>query len=542
MTEQKKHVKETESNHQPKPAENSKPKAENQQRGGVGQDTVEEIAKRRGFFWPSFEIYGGSSGFYDYGPLGALLKMKIEMLLRKAYIIEEGCIAVECPTLTVEAPWIASGHVKSFADYVVECQKCGEPYRADHLISEKTGKDIDGLNGAQLDELVKKEGVKCRKCGGPLGGAYSYNMMFGTTIGPGKNKVQGYMRPETAQTTYLPFRRLFDIGRKKLPMGVMQIGKSFRNEISPRQGLIRLREFTQAEVQFFVDPQQKMKHEKFHEVKGMKIFTLTKIHQTSGKEGEMMTLGQIVEAGLSSEWIAYFLGKSALLFQAMGMPPEKLRLRQHMDNERAFYSNDTWDVEYVSGTYGRIELVGIADRTDYDLGRHQELSKQDMGVNIEGRKFIPHVIEVAYGIDRPVFCSIEACFKRENERTFFSFPAEVAPYNVAVFPLIKKDERLPAAARKIVKTLMDNGFFALYDEGFIGKLYYRQDEAGTPYCVTVDFDTLNDHSVTLRDRDNQEQRRVLVAELPQLLRGLMCGQLEFVKVGKKVEQKAQVQE
>jgi glycyl-tRNA synthetase len=506
------------------------------QKGGVGRDSLEEITKRRGFFWPAFEIYGGCSGFYDYGPLGSLLKLKIENVIRKSYVIEEGCISVECPTLTIEQPWVASGHVKSFADFVVECEKCGEPYRADHLISEKTGKDIDGIGAKELDAMVKSEGVKCRKCGGHLGPAYSYNMMFPTSIGPGKNKVQGYLRPETAQTTYMPFRRLFDIGRKKLPMGVIQIGKSFRNEINPRQGLVRLREFSQAEVQFFIEPSMKQKHLKFDSVKDMRIFTLTKHHQAGTRHGEIMTFGDIVKNGFACEWIAYFLGKSVNIFRQMGMPMEKLRLRQHMDNERSFYSNDTWDVEFVSETCGRIELVGIADRTDYDLSRHQEVSKQDMSVMIEGRseKFVPHVIEVAYGIDRPVFCSIEACFRRDKERTYFSFPPEIAPYSVAVFPLIRKDERLPALAEKIVKTLMERGLFVLYDEGFIGKLYYRQDEAGTPYCVTVDFDSLKDDDVTLRHRDTQEQRRVPVAELPQVLNGLMNGKVDFGKVGKKV--------
>jgi glycyl-tRNA synthetase len=496
-------------------------------------DRILDIAKRRGFFWPSFEIYQGCSGFYTYGPLGTLLKLHVESVIRNHYVNREGCLLVEAPTLTTEDPWVASGHVESFTDMIVDCGKCGEPYRADHIIEEKTKVDTEGMNMKQVGDLIKKHKIRCPKCGGLLGNIYDYNLMFRTFIGPGKNKVSGAMRPETAQTTYMPFKRLFEIGRKKLPLGVLQVGKSFRNEISPRQGLVRLREFSQAEVQFFTNPKAKNDHPRFDEVKKMRMLVWTKQHQERGKRPETMTIGKLVKGRSTVKPIAYYLARSVELFMQMGIGPKRLRLRQHRDDERSFYSNDTWDVEFLSEAFGRIELVGIADRTDYDLSRHQELSGKDMSVNMDGDKFIPHVIEIAYGIDRPVLCAIESCLKESGDRTYFTFPPTVAPYQVAVFPLVRRDG-LPGKAMLVYRSLIDEGFFALYDEaGSIGRLYYRQDEAGTPAAITVDYDTLKDDSVTLRDRDTQKQIRVKMTELVPVLKRFLSGE-KLVNLGKPI--------
>ncbi len=492
---------------------------------------VLDIARRRGFFWPSFEIYGSCAGFYTYGPLGALLKLRIEKLIRDHYVNKERCLLVEAPILTPEEPWVASGHVESFTDMNVECTKCGEPHRADHILEEKTKKSTEGMSLEKIVKELQKVGVKCVKCGGALGEPYDYNLMFKTYIGPGKSKITGCLRPETAQTTYMPFKRLFELGRKKLPMGVIQLGKSYRNEISPRQGLVRLREFSQAEAQFFFDPDDKEKNPKFDQVKRKKVMVVTKGDQVKNKEGGMMLIGDVVKKKHASEWIAYLLAVSMDLFQKMGIDGKRLRLRQHKDDERSFYSSDTWDVEYMSDTFGKIELVGIADRTNYDLTRHQETSKQSMEVNIEGKKFVPHVIEVAYGIDRPVYSAIESSVRKDGDRVYFSFPPTVSPYQVAVFPLVKKDG-LPKMARDVYDSLNDAGFYALYDEGFIGKLYYRQDEAGTPFCVTVDYDTKKDQAVTLRDRDNQKQVRVKIKDLADVLGKVINGQIKFEKAGK----------
>jgi glycyl-tRNA synthetase len=495
---------------------------------------VLDIAKRRGFFWPAGEIYGSCAGFYTYGPLGSLLKLRIEQLLRDHYVNNEGCLLVEAPVLTPEDPWVASGHVESFTDMIIECQKCGEPYRADHLLEEKIKKSAEGMSMGKIKELIKKHGIKCPKCGGALANIYDYNMMFKTYIGPGKNKVAGDLRPETAQTTYMPFKRLFELGRKKLPLGVIQLGRSFRNEISPRQGLVRLREFSQAEAQFFIDPKEKAKHPKFDTVKKKRLLVLTKHDQVKNKPENVMDASALVRKKLTNEWIAYFLSLSVEMFEKMGIDPAKLRCRQHKDDERSFYSTDTWDVEFVSDVYGKIELVGIADRTDYDLKRHQEFSKQSMSVNMDGRTFIPHVVEVAYGIDRPLYSILESSLKKDGDRVYFSFPPTVSPYQVAVFPLVKKDG-LPKHAKEIYEMLRGAGFYVLYDQGFIGRLYYRQDEAGTPFCITYDYDSKKDKSVTIRNRDDQRQIRVKIKDLVQTMEKIMRGQIKFAKAGKLIK-------
>jgi len=475
-----------------------------------------DISLRRGFVWPSFEIYGGAKGFYDYGPMGALLKRNIEELLRTYYVVEEGCLEVNCPTVTPEQVWIASGHVKSFADVIIECQKCGEPYRADHLVAEHLKIHTDGMGIPEMQKHIAEAKIVCPKCKGPLGEPYRYNLMFGTSIGPGKTKVTAYLRPETAQTTYLPFKRLYATGRERLPMGVMQIGRSYRNEISPRQGMLRLREFTQAEIQFFVDPQNK-DAERFGEIKDMKIKIWSEELQNAGKPAVEMTIGHAIEKGImKSRMIAYQLARAWQLFIKMGISADKLQMRQHKSDERAFYSNETWDVEFLSQDYGRVEMVGVSDRTDYDLTAHMNLSKVDMSVNKDGRKFVPHVIEVAFGIDRPVYCTLESCFVEQTgdkERQYFKFPKAVAPYRAAVFPLVNKDG-VDKKAREVFEIIKDAGLYVQWDmSGSIGRRYARADEVGIPFCITIDYDTLKDDTVTIRDRDSMQQERVKISDL-----------------------------
>lgn len=494
---------------------------------------IVELAKRRGFFWPSFEIYGGSSGFYTYGPPGALLKLRIEALLRNFFINEEGCLLLEEPVLTTKDPWVASGHIESFTDMTIECEKCGEPYRADHLVEDKTKKPTEGLSLPEVYKLVVKNKITCPKCKGKLGSVYDYNLMFPTTIGPGKNKVEGYLRPETATTTYLDFKRLFQAGRSKLPLGVIQIGKAFRNEISPRTALVRLREFHQAEIQFFVDPLKK-RHSPLKG--GTAIEVLTKQDQVKGVGSSRMKIWDLTKKKLANELIAYYLGVSVALFGRMGIDKKKLRLRQHRDDERSFYSSDTWDVEFLSETFGKVELVGIADRGDYDLKRHQDMSKKSMEVMVEGRRFIPNTIEVAYGIDRPLLCILESSLQSDGDRTYLKFPAEIAPYQAVVLPLVKKDG-IPEKAREIYRLLRDAGFYVLYDEEYIGKAYYRQDEIGTVFAITFDYDSLKDKAVTIRFRDNQKQVRVKIAELPKILGDLLGDKIPFEKAGKLIRKK-----
>ena len=472
-----------------------------------------DISKRRGIVYPSFEIYGGVSGFYDYGPMGSRIKHNIEELIRRHYLIDENFYEVECPTLSPEDIWIASGHIENFADVMTECLKCGEPYRADHLVEEHLHKSCDGLSPGEIRDLIVEHDVRCPKCEGELDKLYDYDLMFGTQIGPGKYKQTAYLRPETAQTTYLAFKRLWEIARRRLPFGVLQIGKSFRNEISPRQGMLRLREFNQAEIQFFVDPSNK------DDLFGIDDSFENDINIIDKNDEELsMKIKDALDKGvIKSKTIAYFLVKSLVLFFDMGIDPGKLRLRQHKDEERAFYSEDTWDIEFMSDNFGRVELVGVSDRTDYDLSAHMKLSKEDMQVNLEGRKFVPHVIEIAYGIDRPVYCVLESCYVEDDRGAYFKFPMEIAPYTCGVFPLVRKDG-IPRKAGEVLEKLKQGRIYAFYDKaGSIGKRYARADEIGVPFCITVDYDTMKDDTVTVRERDTKEQKRVKIDELVGLL-------------------------
>lgn len=477
------------------------------------QEKLADISKRRGFTYPSFEIYGGVSGFVDYGPMGVRVKKNIEDRMRRAYVVGQGCLELECPTLSPEDVWVASGHVDSFMDLMVECGKCGEGYRADKLLAD-VGVEAEGKPAKEVGELLSAKKISCLKCKGPLSEPFEFKTMFATTIGTGRNSRTGYLRPETAQSTYLPFRRLWEYARRRLPFGVIQVGHSFRNEISPRQGMIRLREFNQAEIQFFMDPQDKVAGD-FDRVRDMKV----RIRDKNDKEFEM-TVGEAYDKGvITIQFLAYQLAVAMEFFVGIGIDGGRLTLRQHGDDERAFYSSDTWDVEYASESYGRIELVGIADRTDYDLTQHMKASKQDMQVSFDGRKFTPHVIEVAYGIDRPFYCVLESCLREEGDRTYFSFPADIAPYTCGVYSLVKKDGLLEKA-EEVGRMLREAGLYVYTDHaGSIGKRYARADEVGVPYCATVDYESLEDGKVTVRDRDTKEQKRVLIEDLPAMLRG-----------------------
>lgn len=484
------------------------------------KEKVMDVSLRRGFVWPSFEIYGGAKGFYDYGPMGALLKRNIEELIRREYVVDQGCLEVSCPTVTPEDPWVASGHIRSFSDVIVECQKCGEPYRADHLVAKHTKVDTEGMKIADIGKHIKENKIVCPKCHGNLGEPYDYNLMFETYIGPGQSRVRAYLRPETAQTTYMPFKRLYATGREKMPLGVLQIGRSFRNEISPRQGMLRLREFTQAEIQFFVDPENKTS-DRIEEVKGLKVKIWSKEMEAKGNDAEVMTIDEAMKNGIIKiPMIAYCLGRAWRVFEEMGIDAKRLQMRQHKDDERAFYSSDTWDIEFLSEDYGRVEMVGISDRTDYDLNAHMALSKQDMSVNKDGRKFVPHVIEVAYGIDRPFYCTLESCYAEdtgEKERAYFKFPKGIAPYRAAVFPLVSKDG-IEEKAREVFNIVKDASVYVQWDaSGSIGRRYARADEVGIPSCITIDYDTLKDETVTIRDRDSMKQERVKISELAKRL-------------------------
>ncbi len=350
-------------------------------------EKIMDLARRRGYLWSSFEIYGGIAGFVDYGPLGCLLKNNIISKFREQYIVKEGFYEIESPTVTPYEVLKASGHVDNFTDPIVECKNCLESFRADHLIEEFADVDTEGKTLKELDELIKKYNVRCPKCGGELGEVKKFNLMFVTSIGPG-GKRTGYMRPETAQGIFIQFRRLAQFFRNKLPFGVVQIGKSYRNEISPRQGVIRLREFTQAEIEYFVHPEKK-EHEKFDLVKDEVVPLLPAERQMDEnlKEEEKVikiSIGEAVEKGIiRHQTIAYFIALTKRFLEAIGIDKDKIRFRQHLPNEMAHYAIDCWDAEIYTERFGWIECVGIADRTDYDLRSHSAHSGVELSIFVE---------------------------------------------------------------------------------------------------------------------------------------------------------------
>ncbi len=348
----------------------------------MSDSKVMNIAKKRGYLWSSFEIYSGAAGFFDYGPLGATLKNNIISKWRNYYIVGEGFYEIESPTIMPEEALKASGHVDHFTDPMTECKDCLEVFRADHVIEDVIDDDVEGLADERLTEIISENQIGCPKCGGHLTHVWSYNLMFQTLIGA-KGKATGYMRPETAQGIFIPFKRLLRFFRGKLPFGVVQIGKAYRNEISPRQGVIRLREFTQAEAEIFVDPSDK-NHPKFANVANDDLKLLSADAQLNKNDPEIVSAKNAVVTGMvSSEVLTYQLCIAGRFLADLGIPSEVIRFRQHLPTEMAHYAIDCWDVEVLTDRFGWIEIIGIADRTDFDLKSHSDYSNEDLSVFIE---------------------------------------------------------------------------------------------------------------------------------------------------------------
>lgn len=493
-------------------------------------EIIMSLARKRGFIWgPSPEIYGGSSGFYDLGPLGKLLKNRLENQIRAAFV-RANFWEVECPTVSPVEVWRASGHVEGFIDPVTQCTKCGQIYRADNLIAEKSPKtNIAGQTADELTETINKIGLVCPSCNGKLGPVQAYNLMLQTRLGLDQ---EAYLRPETATTTYLLFKRFLTFFRDKLPASVFQIGKAFRNEISPRQGMLRLREFTQTEGQIFLLEKDEMDWPQFEQIRDDKLPLVTYQAQQKNKPDPIMTkMSEAVKNGFFQKpAYAWCVHLAYMIFRHMGFSDEKMRLRQHLPTERAHYAADAWDVEIHTQSFGWVECCGIHDRGNYDLSRHQEFSKQNLSVKVDKKPVVPEVLEIAFGIERPLFCLIDNSFRpesKERDTDWLQFPAEVAPIHVAVFPLMGKPE-LMEPATEIFNQIIDADFVAQFDVGgSIGKRYRRQDEVGTPFCVTIDYTTIEDETITVRDRDTMEQVRVHRNKLNEVLKSLIRGKIQF---------------
>jgi glycyl-tRNA synthetase len=539
-------------------------------------DKIMMIAKRRGFIYPSFEIYGGIAGFYDYGPLGSQLKNNVENLWRKFFLLKENCIEISTPTITLYEVLKASGHVEEFTDLTVYCSRCKRSYKVEDIIKK----------GMSIEQAVKEDKIICPTCGSPLHDAHPVNLMFATTIGIGEGR-KAFLRPETAQGIFTNFHLLYQYSRKKLPFGVVQIGKGYRNEISPRQGTLRQREFSMAEAEIFFDPQDKM-HPYFDAIKDKELFLFD-----NEKNWKISVADAIKKKIINNQALAYYMYLTQEFLLSAGVDPKKFRFRRHASDELAHYATECWDAELNSERFGWVECVGIADRSAYDLNAHIIASSVDMyalrpfdeprEVNVKkivpkmnilgprfsgkagkikeqleqmdattvkkitltidgelidipkdcydivevkekqsGEKFVPHVIEPSFGIDRILYFLLEHNYteakKKDEEYTILKLSPWVAPIKVGVFPLIG-DDALVRMAKEIDRTLRNDGIATYYDEGgTIGRRYARMDEIGTPFCITVDHDSLTDQKVTLRDRDTTKQEREKIQDISTYLK------------------------
>jgi glycyl-tRNA synthetase len=533
-----------------------------------------------------------------------MMKRRIENIWREFYVIREGYYEIECPTIAQEAVFIASGHVAGFADKMCQCPHCKEYLRADHVAE---GGGIQNASTMKNEDLAAAlAGCKCLACEEVLGTVevFGFNLMFRTSIGPGSQRT-GYLRPETAQGMFVDFSRLLRFYRDKLPFGAVQIGKSYRNEISPRQGMIRLREFTQAEAEIFVHPAEKNRHPRFKRYADYEMPLLTWVQQQKCEDAVTLSMREAVDKGvIANEYLAYYVALTHEMLVSIGIKPERLRFRQHLPDERAHYATDCWDAEIFSDRFGWIETVGLADRTDYDLNAHAKesgtpmtvfiqydeprkvprrriipnmsvLGKQyrmkakaifaeletavptkdgadvevdgetihipadlfevrDEIIDVRGEDIVPHVIEPSYGIDRMCYAVLEQAYDEDTadgeKRIVMRLSPKVAPVQVAVFPLMTRDG-LDTIADTITRTFHKKGIQAEYDDsGAIGRRYRRQDEIGTPFAVTVDYDTKENNTVTLRDRDSMKQVRVSIDNLPEIVAALVEGSTTFASL------------
>lgn len=479
-------------------------------------EKIVSLAKRRGFIYPGSEIYGGLANTYDYGPVGTELLRNIKNLWWKYFVQKRAdMVGLDGSIISHHKIWEASGHVAGFADAMVDCKVCKSRMRGDHLVEDyleahadelkdfaektktfekpltkevvkeylSTGK-VEGLSTEQFDAIIKQHNIPCPKCGATpkkdnnWTKVRKFNLLFPVQLGIVEgDEGMGYLRGETAQLIFTNFKNVVASNRVRLPFGIGQIGKSFRNEITPGNSVFRTIEFEQGEIEYFFDPEE-------------------------------------------TEWLPLFEAwkeqMHTFVTQELGIKEKNVRWRVHTDEERSFYSKRTEDLEY-NFPFGFKELWGLAYRTDYDLTQHIKGSNKDLSIvdPQTNKKIVPHVIEPAVGINRLLLMVLADAYTEEENRTVLKIDPKIAPYKVAVFPLLANKEELVHRASEVYQSLTDEFMTAFDARGNIGKRYLAQDEIGTPWCVTIDFDTLEDDTVTVRDRDTMKQERVLLKDLIQ---------------------------
>jgi glycyl-tRNA synthetase len=475
------------------------------------------VATRRGYLMKSAEAYPNTpAGFWDYGPLGVALKNRYIELWRRHLVKRDEMVEIDAVQIMPKAVFVASGHLSNFADPIIECGKCHSIYRPDKLIEEKMGHATpENLPDEKYDELLKENGIRCPKCKAELAGAKRFNMMFRLGIGPQGD--EAYLRPETCQGIFADIPYLFKTQRIKLPKGFAQVGKSFRNEIAPRQGVLRVREIYQAEIEVCFDPENV----------SLPKFDVASEFQLSISKGDVepvpTKVSDAITAGtIPNKLIGYYLYLIQSFYEeAVGLPKPDIRLRTLTDVEKAFYSKVAFDLE-VRTSVGWLELVACNYRSDYDLKRHSEVSGTDYNVDDNGKKVLPHIFELSMGVDRSLYVILEKAYRSEKdskggERVYLSLRPSIAPIQAGIFPLVSKDGLDVEADRLYNALRMDFDLF--YDEsGSIGRRYARADEAGVPFCITVDDKTLTLGDVTVRHRDDRSQDKVNKDKLGEWLK------------------------
>lgn len=567
-------------------------------------EKIVELAKRRGFFWPSYEIYGGVAGFYDLGPLGILLKNRIVEKWREWFVKKNQgfVVEIETPIIMPYKVLEASGHVEHFTDPIVECLRCGRKFRADQLVEECLNVKVEGMSVEELSKLIRDEGIKCPLCGGELSDVRLFNLLFTTTIGPYSQDI-GFLRPEAAQGIFTAFKRVYEAFRERLPIGIAQIGRVARNEISPRQGIVRLREFTIMEVEFFFDSENP-ECPLLDRCKGrLRILRAEDRLKGSQEPIEVDVYEALRENIIKMPWTAYWMCIARDFLVDLGVPEHDMMFEEKLPYERAHYSAQTFDQLVRISRWGWLEVSGHAYRTDYDLSRHMRYSGQDLRVfkkfeepkiiksykvivnkaligklfkdkatevlnlissvdvndlrskilssseehivlggysipksavsiqevteKVSGKHIIPHVVEPSFGAERLLLVALDHAYSEEDGRVVLKLPRSLAPIQVAVYPLVN-DTELEAKAKEIYEELVNGGFYVVYDDsGTIGRRYARADEIGIPVVVTVDYQTLVDSTVTLRDRDSRKQVRVRRDEVLKKIQEFLTGFFEI---------------
>ncbi|MHA1243051.1 MAG: glycine--tRNA ligase [Candidatus Heimdallarchaeota archaeon] len=504
-------------------------------------EKVQDVAYRRGIAFPTGEIYGGLAGAFDYGPIGTNMRLKLVSFWREYFVRDEGHYEIEGSLIMPQKVFEASGHLAKFCDPLVQCKKCKSMFRADKIIEDKLEQNADGLAPKELDEIIIKNKLCCPNCEGEFMKAREFNLMLKTQVGSVEGNV-AYLRPETAQNIFTSFKRVAHSMRAKLPFGIAQVGKVYRNEISPRQFIIRVREFTQMELEVFFAEDQLDKPPKFEDIADEKIPILTREEQAKGVEKpKIYTVADAVKKKIvPNAAMGYYMAKLKILFEEIGIDAKKMRFRHMLPKETPHYSGGNFDLE-IELSIGWTEVVGNAFRQQYDLKTHEKASGTKMAVQHTEGFVLPYVIEPSIGVGRTLYCVLESCYRETKDRdwTWFQFPSSIAPLDVKVCPLMKKDGLLEKA-EDIFQELKTEGIDVTFDEtGKIGKRYARADEIGIPYCVTIDYDTLEDETVTVRDRDTMEQIRVSSEDLGNVLILLLSSEYSFDEIEDIIKEEAQ---